>query len=51
MANLLPRIVNSTAEKSGLPTIAAMKGVQIFTNAVTTASKAAPMTAARLAPS
>jgi hypothetical protein len=37
--------VNASAEKSGLPTIAAINGViKSFTSAVTTAPKAAPIT-------
>src|ERR1051326_3487257 len=42
-----PLMVRLNAEKSGLPTIAAIKGVRILvTNDVTTAPKAAPITTA-----
>src|ERR1700684_2973009 len=42
-----PLIVKLQAEKSGLPTIAARKGVRILpTNEVTTAPNAVPMTTA-----
>ncbi len=45
--NLLPLIVNSIAEKSGFPTMAAMNGViRSLTNAVTTAPNATPITTA-----
>src|ERR1700730_3946109 len=47
IGNLLPLIVNSIAEKSGFPTMAAMNGVIIsLTNAVTTAPNATPITTA-----
>src|SRR5581483_660523 len=47
IGNLLPLTVKTIAEKSGLPTMAAISGVsRSFTKAVTTAPKAAPMTTA-----
>src|ERR1035438_3450053 len=43
IGNLLPLMVKTIPEKSGLPTTAAMIGVRrSFTNAVTTAPKAPP---------
>src|ERR1039458_3058690 len=47
IGNLLPLMVKTVPEKSGLPTTAAMIGVRrSFTNAVTTAPKAPPITTA-----
>jgi hypothetical protein len=44
IGNLLPLTVNSIAEKSGFPTMAAINGViRSFTNAVTTAPNATPI--------
>src|SRR5438270_13141404 len=44
---VLPLTVNESAEKSGLPKMAAINGVRmLLTNEVTTAPKAAPITTA-----
>src|SRR5438874_7739882 len=47
IGNLVPLTVNSIAEKSGFPTMAAINGViRSFTSAVTTAPNATPITTA-----